>query len=201
MPWLAYVANFRELLWDTVIPSCGGGVGIYLIELRLSIRGLSRTGRLFARRRHQTLRHCVCEVQQRKGALVLIWIGNPSLSSHWPQSCRCSAHCGVRGTPCGGVWYDGPTVPTRIKALFYQKHFHLNVFFEMLFHLALHENNCACCHKIKNTYGLQQKVCHSALPTKYQQLNVFLYQICFVWKTNWGNLHLFFSLCDSNKNK
>lgn len=73
--------------------------------------------------------------------------------------------------------------------------------FKCIFHLALHENNCACCHKIKNTYGLQQKVCHSALPTKYQQLNVFLYQICFVWKTNWGNLHLFFSLCDSNKNK
>lgn len=110
MPWLAYVANFQELLWDTMIPSCGGGVGIYLIELRLSIRGLSRTGRLFARRRHQTPRHCVCEVQQRKGALVLIWIGNPSLSSHWPQSCRCSAHCGVRGTPCGGVWYDGPLI-------------------------------------------------------------------------------------------
>lgn len=45
--------------------------------------------------------------------------------------------------------------------------------FKCIFHLALHENNCACCHKIKNTYGLQQKVCHSALPTKYQQLNVF----------------------------
>lgn len=196
MPWLAYVANFRELLWDTVIPSCGGGFGIYLIELRLSIRGLSRTGRLFARRRHQTPRHCVWgAVVKRSISADLNWksLSVQPLTSELPLL---STLWGERDT----VWWS---LIWRAYCSYSHKSLILpeTLSFKCSFHLALHENNCACCHKIKNTYGLQQKVCHSALPTRYQQLNVFLYQICFVWKTNWGNLHLFFSLCDSNKNK
>lgn len=128
----------------------GRGVGIYLIELRFSIRGLSRTGRLFAWRHHQTL-------QQQKGALVLIWIGNPSLSSHWPQSCRCSAHCGARGTPCGGVWYDGPLIWVYCsylhKSLILPETLSFKCIFWNVFSFGFAWNNCACCHKIKNTYG------------------------------------------------